>query len=357
MAQWWFQTLKPWQGCHWLRRAIGGFEQIGRRPRSPIPPQSKLTMKESNTLAKFTSEKFDLMQEATLTHDKSPPTKVDRNREGAEPGLVPFCVDLDGTLVRDDTFWLLFMQGVKVAPLTIWRALLALVIGGKAKAKRLLGRSVPIDVSTLLFNEQVLEWIKTARAAGQAVWLVTASDQHMAEQVASYLGLFDRVIGSDGVQNLRGSLKAGRLLAECGPRGFDYVGDNDTDSHVWNAARKVFAVVQNEKQATTLRRRFPDAAIALLPRLMTSASLIGRVLRVKQWSKNLLLLVPLFTAHLLSNGRAWALAGVGQSHFALPVPPSTSATTCWMCPATGSICAKANDPRPVAPSAYQPLLR
>jgi hypothetical protein len=101
------------------------------------------------------------------------------------------------------------------------------------------------------------------------------------------------------------------------PRGFDYVGDNDTDSHVWHAAREVFAVVQNQKQATTLRRRFPDAAIALLPRLITSASLIGRVLRVKQWSKNLLLLVPLFTAHLLSNGRAWALAGVGVIAFCL----------------------------------------
>jgi hypothetical protein len=172
-------------------------------------------MKESNTLVKITSEKFDLMQEATLTHDKSPPTKVDRNKEGAEPGLVPFCVGLDGTLVRDDTFWLLFMQGVKVAPLTIWRALLALFIGGKAKAKRLLVRSVPIDVSTLLFNEQVLEWITSAR---RAVWLVIASDQHVAERVASYLGLFDCVIGSDGVQNLRGSLKAGRLVAECASR-------------------------------------------------------------------------------------------------------------------------------------------
>ena len=112
------------------------------------------------------------------------------------------------------------------------------------------------------------------------------------------LNLFDRVIGSDGVQNLRGSLKARRLLSECGPRGFDYVGDDDADSHVWRAARKVFAVAQSEKRATTLRRRFPEAEIALLPPLMNSASLIARVLRVKQWSKNVLVwchrLPPIF---------------------------------------------------------------
>jgi 4-hydroxybenzoate polyprenyltransferase/phosphoserine phosphatase len=230
---------------------------------------------------------------------------------------VPFCVDLDGTLVRDDTLWLLLIQSVKVAPFVTLRAFFALLTGGKAKAKRLLAKHVPLDVSTLLFNEQILDCVKAARSAGSPVWLVTASDQLTAEQIANHLGLFDRVIGSDGVQNLRGPLKAKRLVEECGHGGFDYLGDGDTDLPVWKAARKVSALLRHKTQATALRGHFPDADVALLPRLMHPVLCLIHLLRVKQWSKNILVLVPLFTAHLVGSIKAWTLAGTGTLVFCL----------------------------------------
>lgn len=230
---------------------------------------------------------------------------------------VPFCVDLDGTLVRDDTLWLLLIQSVKVAPFVTLRAFFALLTGGKAKAKRLLAKHVPLDVSTLLFNEQILDCVKAARSAGSPVWLVTASDQLTAEQIANHLGLFDRVIGSDGVQNLRGPLKAKRLVEECGDGGFDYLGDGDTDLPVWKAARKVSALLRHKTQATALRGHFPDADVALLPRLMHPVLCLIHLLRVKQWSKNILVLVPLFTAHLVGSVKAWTLAGTGTLVFCL----------------------------------------
>lgn len=229
----------------------------------------------------------------------------------------PFCVDLDGTLVRDDTLWLLLIQSIRVAPFVTLRSLFALFTGGKAKAKRLLAQSVPLDVSTLLFNQQTLDCIKTARAAGSPVWLVTASDQLTADQIASYSGLFDRVIGSDGVQNLRGPLKAKKLVEECGHGGFDYIGDGDTDLPVWKAARKISAIVRHKTRATALKRHFPDADVALLPQVMHPLRCIGQALRVKQWSKNILVLVPLFTAHLVANARAWTLAVAGAAAFCL----------------------------------------
>lgn len=57
----------------------------------------------------------------------------------------------------------------------------------------------------------------------------------MVDRVAARFDVFDRVIGSDGETNNKGSAKA-RLLMKEAPGGFEYVGDSPADFKVWRSA-------------------------------------------------------------------------------------------------------------------------
>ena len=70
-----------------------------------------------------------------------------------------------------------------------------------------------LDPALLPLNEEVVAEIKTARAEGRHVALVSASDARQTEAVAQHLGLFDSWHGTateTGGENLSGEAKAGR---------------------------------------------------------------------------------------------------------------------------------------------------
>src|SRR5947208_46293 len=114
---------------------------------------------------------------------------------------VPLCVDLDGTLIKSDLLfeslaWLLKRKPWLVLLVPFWS------LRGRAVLKRNLAKQVSIEVASLPYNSPLLEWLNGQRAANREVLLVTAADESLANQVADHLGLFDRVIASDGQQNL-----------------------------------------------------------------------------------------------------------------------------------------------------------
>jgi 4-hydroxybenzoate polyprenyltransferase len=133
--------------------------------------------------------------------------------------------------------------------------------------------------------------------------LCTASDQKIADAIASHLGVFDEAIGSDGQVNLAGERKAQMLEQRFGKAGFDYAGNSSADIAVWQRARRAIvvnaspAVARAAQSAATVERSFEAPAVGV--------SEWRRMLRVHQWLKNLLLFVPLFAAHQLSHINAW----------------------------------------------------
>ena len=125
----------------------------------------------------------------------------------------PLVVDLDGTLVKTDLLAESVCALLGASPLRalslpgwLWR--------GKAHLKRRIAeqREVDVDVSSLPYDQAILDRIRAARAEGRPTFLASASDERYVAAVAGHLGLFDGWFGSDGTVNLRGRAKARRLV-------------------------------------------------------------------------------------------------------------------------------------------------
>jgi 4-hydroxybenzoate polyprenyltransferase/phosphoserine phosphatase len=208
--------------------------------------------------------------------------------------LRPLCVDLDGTLLSSDSLLESICQLLRRAPWTL--ALLPFwASGGRASLKREIARRTEPDVDSWPWNPEVLALVKGARREGRKVTLATGADRRIAEAVQARLQLFDEILASDGRVNLSGPAKAAALVQLHGKKKFDYVGDQPVDVPVWQCAHRAYLVggrnglAQRVEAVTTVERVLPTPAITIRD--------WARALRVHQWSKNLLLLIPLIGAH------------------------------------------------------------
>lgn len=217
---------------------------------------------------------------------------------------LPLCVDLDGTLTPSDTL-LEGLLGMLGSP-AVFGAARSLLSDGKAGLKRFVARAVPLDASLLPYWEPLLAYLRAQRAAGRRIVLVTAADASVARRVADHLGLFDEVIASDGQVNLRGAAKAEALVARFGRKGFCYAANDASDLRVWAEAGAAILVNASPQVAAAARRTC--RVEAEFPRPSGALSGLVRALRPHQWSKNVLVFIPLFTAHVLDSAGAWLAA-------------------------------------------------
>ncbi len=211
--------------------------------------------------------------------------------EAADPILV---VDLDGTLISSDmlheTFWSALSQDWS----TLFAAPLAL-IKGRAALKAALQDKGQVQVDALPYNQEVIDYIKSWRDAGKKVALVTASDQRIADQIATHIGLFDDVYGSDGEVNLKGSNKASFLEQKYGANGFAYMGDSSADLAVWEKAD--LAVTVNASDAVRGKVARLGCTVEHLTTGTVSRKAYLKALRPHQWLKNILVFLPMIAAH------------------------------------------------------------
>jgi hypothetical protein len=110
---------------------------------------------------------------------------------------------------------------------------------GKALLKQKLAHHVNNDISSLPFNQQLIDWLQSQKDLGRRLVLCTASDKSIAGAIANHLKLFDGVIASEGVKNLAGKNKANALVEKYGENGFDYVGNSSVDLLVWKKSKQL----------------------------------------------------------------------------------------------------------------------
>ena len=218
-------------------------------------------------------------------------------------------VDLDGTLIRSDLLLESFWSLMSHAPGQALAALAQLPgSGGRARLKQRLAEGVELDVASLPYNAEILEYVSARRATGTRIALVTAADQRLADQVAAHLGLFDEVHGSDGQNNLKGAVKAAFLVERFGAGRFDYIGDAPADVQVWAQADQAITV-----NATAALRRQVDALGRPARHLGRGDDIwVGgqlwdwfRELRPHQWLKNVLVFLPMLAGHAFHWGAFW----------------------------------------------------
>jgi len=228
----------------------------------------------------------------------------------------PLCVDLDGTLIRSDLLLESLVLLLKRNPLYLFVAVMWLLRGGKAALKAEIASRVTLNAAALPYNNDLIAWIRAERATGREVWLCTAANERLANQVAEHVGLFDSVLASDPRNNLAGERKAEQLVERFGAGEFDYCGNEPRDLAIWRRARSAIVVNGSaalERQASaevTVDRVFPATG-------GKTYRAIVRALRPHQWAKNVLVLVPVFAAHRFGDLTALGCAFAGFVAFCL----------------------------------------
>src|SRR3984885_12293734 len=209
----------------------------------------------------------------------------------------PLCVDLDGTLVKSDTFVDSLMVLARRHPGTFLRAPLW-ALRGKAHMKSQVASLVTLDVDHLPYNRPRRDYLRDEHAAGRRLYLATGADRVLARKVAAHLGIFADVLASDGAVNLTGRNKLQHLEQRFAAQGFDYIGNALPDLPLLQGAQRAMIANPDLRLTGALKSRNVTVSRKFLDRSDLPGAL-AKALRVHQWAKNLLVFLPLLLAHSL----------------------------------------------------------
>lgn len=215
----------------------------------------------------------------------------------------PLIVDLDGTLVATDTLHELLLELAGRHPFDLPKAFFALTTG-RAGFKAALAELAQLDPAALPYRQEVLSLIREARNQGRPVVLASASHANTVEAIAKHLDLFDAVISTDGKSNRKGSAKLAAIRDLLTERGwderFDYIGDEIADLPIWAESHTAYLV---QVCHSTRRQVKPEYEMIDLVPCRHSGAWYEFMLAARpyQWSKNLLLLVPMITSQQMGS--------------------------------------------------------
>ncbi|WP_373414940.1 UbiA family prenyltransferase [Ensifer aridi] len=229
---------------------------------------------------------------------------------------LPLVCDLDGTLIKSDSLHENLFDALFHSPRQLLRTI-PNWFKGRAALKEALANVRSIEPQLLPYREQMLELIRRAQSAGRETYLVTAADQSIANDVISYLGSFDGAKGSNGSLNLKSRRKL-QWLQESFPEGFIYAGDSAADLPIWEAASGAVLVGNGVKFENQVREAGVKVR-TLSPEKRYPVKDWLSELRIHQWSKNLLIFLPLFLGRIVDDFHAVLKTTAGFLAFGLIV--------------------------------------
>jgi len=219
------------------------------------------------------------------------------------PPAVPLCVDLDGTLVKSDTFHDALCVLVRTHPASLLRIPGWLISGGKARVKAEVAARAPLDASHLPYNHPILHFLAEQRRLGRPIYLATGADISLANRVAAHLGFFSGVFASNGADtsaqsaasvNLTGSHKLAALQQRF--PAFDYIGNARPDLPALTHSRQAYVANPTLGLMLGLKARKVPIAQSFEDR-RPFVPVFLKAIRLHQWAKNVLLILPLLLSH------------------------------------------------------------
>lgn len=155
--------------------------------------------------------------------------------------------------------------------------------------------STSFSAESLPYRNSFLSYLREQKTSGRRIVLATASHRTVAQQVAHHLDLFEGVLATDdGGANLKGRNKLAAIRQTMGEN-FTYAGDSVADIPIWKAAHSAILVGASPSVVRRVRA-FGTPVEAEFPAERASFRVWVKALRIHQWSKNLLVFLPLLTA-------------------------------------------------------------
>ena len=226
---------------------------------------------------------------------------MNRPSQNATPSAIPLVVDLDLTLISTDSLWEMCFNCLRkdlraLFLLPLWAA------KGPLHLKNELTKHVHLAPYNLPYRPEVLEYINTAIAERRIVVLATAAHRSIAQSVSNHLELFDYVLATDEVRNLKGSSKADAIETLLGHSDYEYLGDSKADIPIWARCSQASVVADTEKAAKKLLSLAQkDNPTKIFPTQNAKWPTLFKGLRIYQWVKNALLFLPLLLSHQFTN--------------------------------------------------------
>lgn len=241
--------------------------------------------------------------------------------------LPPLVVDLDGTLTRTDTLVESVLALLKRRPLALLQLLAWLLMAKRSTFKQRVADVVSLQARLLPWRADLLTWLHAQRAGGRRLVLATAAHESIAAAVAKELPIFDLVLATRDGHNLKGSAKLAAIQQQVG-ESFVYAGDSRADLPVWKAASAAVLVGVSpavaravEAGGTPVEQRFAADTGRL--------RLWMRAMRLHQWAKNLLIMVPLFTSFSFDDGHRLGAAAIAFFAFSLAASATYLLNDLW----------------------------
>ncbi len=183
---------------------------------------------------------------------------------------IPLCVDLDGTLIREDTTATAARRYARWNPFKWLMIGIWFRCGRYAFMKQKLAEKVTLTSKDWTFVPGVLELLETEKGRKRPIYLVSATDQKFAHAVAQdpqckkYFKK-SHVIASEGEVNLRSIAKADYLASRFGENKFIYAGNSHHDLAVWKrCVSPVIVTHERSKLLDKLTKIHPPLLISII---------------------------------------------------------------------------------------------
>jgi 4-hydroxybenzoate polyprenyltransferase len=208
-------------------------------------------------------------------------------------------VDLDGALLRTDTFFECLFALLARKPLYLVLLPLWLLKGWDAFRREIVKRAA-LPVETLPYREELIGWLRAVRESGATTVLVSANERPVAQLVADHTACFDFIVAANERKSAAGGGGAACLVERLSSTAFGYVASRACDVTVLEKAQWVVAVNPGWRLRRALRQGKVRVRGVLRDRPAYARSLL-RAARVVQWAKNALLFVPLLLSHRFTD--------------------------------------------------------
>lgn len=215
----------------------------------------------------------------------------------------PLIIDLDGTLINSDLLFESTLSFIIKNPINAFKVVKYL-FSGKANLKYKIAQNIKINPKYLPYNTKVIDLIKKEKAKSRKIILATASNYKYARQISDYLKLFDDVFASDKNTNFSKNRKADKLAKNFSENNFDYAGNSNDDLPIWSKCNIAYIVKPSIFLMRKLKRIYKEKNSNRIKTIENNRNYFNswfKQLRIHQWSKNLLIFIPLVASHNIGN--------------------------------------------------------
>ncbi len=237
---------------------------------------------------------------------------------GSSNALPPLLVACEGGLVKTDIYWESLYILLRSKPASIFWLPVWLLRGVDHLREQIISRALPEENQNLLpYHQELLEYLQQQKQVGREIYLVASSSTDIARRIAAQLGLFNGVLDMQDLAQAAGENPAAFLPGGREPSDFVYVCHAEDDISTGGLDRCAGLVLVDSGN-TRPRSSGPKHRIEKVIAVPRSGwSDYVRAIRMHQWVKNLLVFVPLITAHQLTDAALLFQAGLAFTAFSL----------------------------------------